>query len=199
MSLYTTARAIAVALFHPFVRFELEGTENIPDTGGYLLACNHISGWDPVLLALALPVPIHFMAKIELFRIPVLGYLLGKLGAFPVDRGKGDTDAVQHAVDIVKDGGVLGIFPEGSRSKDGVFRKVKSGTVVIASRTGGDILPTAIQYGKRHFLRKHVFIKYGAVIRNEDLHIEGQNRAELRAANTILASAISDLLGAELS
>lgn len=198
MSFYTVARGIVRVVLKPFFRLEVEGLENVPQDRGHLLACNHLSDWDPVMLALAFPGQVRYMAKAELFRIPVLGFVIRKLGAFPVERGKGDIGAIQNAAEIVRSGGVLGIFPEGGRSKDGKFHKLKSGAVVVASQTGGDILPAAILYGGRRFLRRRVTVKFGTLIRNADLQIEGQNRAQLRAANGILAAGIASLLGVEV-
>ena len=197
MSFYAGGRAFVRAILKPFFRIRADGLENVPQGRGYLLACNHVSDWDPVILGIAFPNDIHYMAKEELFHIPVLGSVLHGLGAFPVSRGKGDTEAIGNAVDIVKSGGVLGIFPEGTRFKDGKLHKMKSGAVVVASQTGGGILPAAIQYGERRFLRRQVTVTFGVPISNCDLQITERSKSELRAANALLGGAIAQLLGVE--
>ncbi len=175
---------------------EFEG--EFPKEKGFVLACNHVSDLDPVILGIACPKRIRYMAKEELFRVPVLGFIIRHLGAFPVARGKGDKDAIHNAVKLVEEGGVLGIFPEGGRSKDGKLRKMKSGAVVVASQTGGDIVPAAILYGQRKlFHRRPVTVKFGSPIPNEVLQITGNNKSELRAANTLLGERIAGLLGVE--
>ena len=195
MSFYSGAKVLVRIVLTPFFRLEVTGLEHVPQGRGHLVACNHVSDWDPVMLGLACPNQVRYMAKEELFRIPVLSFLIRKLGAFPVARGKGDTGAIQTAVDIVREGGVLGIFPEGGRSRDGQFHKLKSGAVVVASQTGGDILPAAVQYGKWRLFRRRVTLAFGPVIRNEDLQITQRTKSELRAANALLAEGIARLLG----
>lgn len=130
---------------------ETEYRAELPQEQGYIMASNHVSDMDPVMLGLAFHKPLNFMAKEELFRIPVFNSIIRALGAFPVARGKGDQAAIDHAVGIVKNGGVLGIFPEGTRFKDGKLHRLKSGAVVIAAKTGADVLPTCIRYEKRRF------------------------------------------------
>lgn len=197
MAFYDVAKVILKTVLFPFYRIDVEFQEELP-TKGFILACNHVSDMDPVILGLACPKRVWYMAKSELFRIPVLGFVIGKLGAFPVARGKGDTSAINNAVDIVKDGGVLGIFPEGGRSKDGKLHKIKSGAVVVASQTGGDIVPACVVYERGGwFRRKRVTLRFGATMHNEDLHITDHNKSELRAANTILGTRIAGLLGVE--
>ena len=182
----------------PFFKLKVEFEEPMPESEGFVLACNHTSDWDPVFLGIACPKPVRYMAKSELFRIPVLGPVIRGLGAFPVERGKGDTGAIQNAIEIVRTGGVLGIFPEGGRSKDGKLKKIKSGASVVAGQTGAGILPAAITYGKRHFLRREVTVKFGKYITHEQLGVtDGHTKSELRAANALLGERIAGLLGVE--
>ena len=197
MSFYTGGKKFVTAVLKPFFRLTVLGTENIPAEQGFILACNHLSDLDPVLLGIAFPRTIRYMAKEELFHIPVLGPVVRKLGAFPVARGKGDVSALQNAAEIIRQGGILGIFPEGGRSKDGKFHKVKSGTAVIAGQTGADILPAAILYGRRRFLRRAVTVKFGAVLQSSELNVNGRSKAELKAANALLGGRIAELLGVE--
>ena len=113
MSFYSGGKKFVQIVFLPFFRIVAEFEESFPMNQGVILACNHVSDLDPIMLGIACPAQVHYMAKQELFQIPVLGFVIRKLGAFPVARGKGDTSAINYAVKIVRDGGVLGIFPEG--------------------------------------------------------------------------------------
>lgn len=197
MSFYDVGKAIVRFVFRFTHRLEVEFLGEPPDRG-CVLACNHVSDLDPVLLGIAYPKKIRYMAKSELFRVPVLGPVIRGLGAFPVARGKGDVEAVNNAVEIVRQGGVLGIFPEGGRSKDGKLKKIKSGAVVVAAQTGADIVPASIAYGpRRPFRRREVKVRIGVPIRNGELHVTGQNKSELRAANALLGGRIAGLLGVE--
>lgn len=197
MPFYDVGKAI-VRFFTRFThRLEVEFLGELPERG-CILACNHVSDLDPVMLGIAFPKTIRYMAKSELFRVPVLGPVIRGLGAFPVARGKGDASAINNAVEIVREGGVLGIFPEGGRSKDGKLKKIKSGTAVVAVQTGADIVPASIAYGPRRlFHRREVKVRIGSPIRNEDLHITGQNKSELRAVNSLLGERIAGLLGVD--
>ena len=99
---------------------EIVGRENVPRDRGYILAANHRTNMDPIFVAAGVRAPIRYMAKVELFQKGKLfSWLLHRLGAFPVERGKGDTGAVEWAEQVVRSGAVLGMFPEGTRSKDG--------------------------------------------------------------------------------
>lgn len=160
MSLYTKALHLA-----PFLRWLMhiraEGGENLPASGPVVLCCNHRSDVDPVLLGASLGRPLFFMAKYELFRIPVFRRLIIALGAFPVRRGEGDTEAVRKAMEIVSRGDVLAMFPEGTRQKSyGPPRRFKRGAVLFAARTGAPIVPAALICKKpvRLFNRKTVRI-----------------------------------------
>ena len=197
MAFYGVAKRIVQVALWPFYKVEAEYRAELPQDKGYIMASNHVSDMDPVMLGLAFHKQLRFMAKEELFKIPVLGGIIRALGAFPVARGKGDQTAIQNAVKVVEDGGVLGIFPEGTRFKDGKLHRLKSGAVVVASKTGADLLPACIQYEKRRFLRKHVKVTFGIPIENSAFGLTGQSKTELRAANKLLAEGIAGLLGVE--
>lgn len=198
MTFYTFGKWLVKWVMKVPYKLTVSSMEELPQDRGFILACNHISSLDPVMLGIACPRRVSYMAKQELFRIPVLGFLIRQLGAFPVSRGKGDTTAINTAIEIVKAGGVLGIFPEGGRSRDGKFHKVKSGTVVVASQTNADIVPACIVWGERRwFRRRPVEIKFGPVIENAALGITDHSKTELRAANALLGSRIAELLGVE--
>ena len=194
MSFYTFGRAVTNAFVHLIYHLKFEGLENVPEDRGFILCSNHISDLDPILVAIRVKPQCFFMAKEELFRIPVLGAIVRALGAFPVARGKGDTAAIDRAVEVVNSGHVLAIFPEGTRTKDGKLLKLKSGAIVVASKTGGDLLPCVVKKGKRKFLRRTVTIKYGKVISNETLGITGTSPSELKQANKLLTATLTGML-----
>lgn len=198
MSFYKFAFVVCNAFVWIAFKFRAEGVENLPNDGGYIICSNHRSYLDPVLLGVRIKRRLTFMAKEELFRVKILGPLIKKLGAFPIARGKGDTEAVEFAIDTVKSGKALMLFPEGTRSKDGKLLKLKSGVVVIASRSQGLIVPSAIVFkGKLRFRRK-VVVRYGKPISCEELGLDKLDRQNLKKAREILTEKISELLEAEI-
>lgn len=173
-----------------------EGKENVPLKGGLVVASNHQTYWDPVFLVVFIKHRFRFMAKEELFqKNKAFAWLIKGLGAFPVIRGKGDTTAMDTAVETVRNGQDLVIFPEGTRSKDGTLGKPKSGAVVIAAKTGAPILPVAICYEGKLKFRKRVTIKYGKPIEAEILTPALDNPAEIKRCSRMLMERIAALLG----
>ncbi|MCI0406433.1 MAG: (d)CMP kinase [candidate division Zixibacteria bacterium] len=126
-------------------RLSREGIENIPREGGVIIASNHISWYDPPFVSVSCPREVHFMAKRELFSIPVLGLVIRNLNAFPVSRGKYDRQALEAAIEVLKKGEALIVFPEGTRSrKKGEFLPPKAGIGVLAREGQVPIVPTYI-------------------------------------------------------
>ena len=132
-------------LFKNLLRIQVEGLENIPTEKGCILASNHRSNLDPFVLNTVSPRPIFFMAKQELFRIPLFGWFIKKAGAIPVKRNKRDIGALKKAVNLLNEGYCIGIFPEGTRAKPGEFRKPQSGVGLIVSKTDSPIIPIRIE------------------------------------------------------
>lgn len=195
MSFYHIARGIVIFLMRFGFKMTIVHEEPIPKDKGIILACNHRSNCDPVFLGIGVKRQVRFMAKEELFHNKLFGGLLRRLGAFPVARGKGDHEAVDKAISIVQDGGVLGIFPEGGRSNDGALKRAKSGVILIASQAGGDVVPVGIRYGKRKLWRRCVTITYGKAIPNAEIKIEGHDRAQLKAAAELVMNRIAQAMG----
>lgn len=148
---YKIMRWIVYPFIRLFIRVEYEGAENIPQNGGYLLCANHTSIADMFVIAVPFTCQIRYMAKGELFKLGILRWFFSALGSFAVNRGTGDTGAVDQACEVVKSGGVLGIFPEGTRSKTGEPGKPKSGAAMIAIRTEAPMLPVSIRYSTGTF------------------------------------------------
>ena len=195
MSFYTFARAVLVVVTKLGYRLRYEGLENVPEDRGFILCSNHISNMDPILVGIRLKPKCYFMAKEELFRFKPLGWLIKALGAFPVSRGRGDTAAIDKAVELVRSGKVLVIFPEGHRSKDGKLLKLKSGAAVISSQTQGDLLPCIVRKGERRGLRRDVVIRYGPILHYQELGIAPESgTAGIRGANRLLTEKMTRLL-----
>jgi 1-acyl-sn-glycerol-3-phosphate acyltransferase len=133
--------------------WKMQGMENMPAEGPVILAINHNSFWDPIVAASSLPRQVFFMAKAELFSIPVLGRILLKLGAFPVKRGQGDMNAIRHSLGILKEGRVLGLFPEGARSTTETIQKGLPGMVLLMEKSKASVVPIKV-YGTRRMLIK---------------------------------------------
>jgi 1-acyl-sn-glycerol-3-phosphate acyltransferase len=125
-------------------RVQVYGAERVPLTGGLVVAANHFSWVDPPALGAASPRTLYFMAKVEVHRIPGLGQLMRTFGAFPVRRGESDREAVRTMRGIVRDGGALGMFAEGTRQQSGVPGSVLPGAAMVAITEGVPVVPAAI-------------------------------------------------------
>ena len=190
---YLIIRAIIEPFARLFLRIKVTGKENIPQGGGYIVCPNHISMADVFALTV-FRCHIRYMGKEELFKVPVLGLLFKALGAFAVQRGKGDMNAIDEACEILQKGGVFGIFPEGTRAKDGKPGKAKTGTALIQIKTKAPILPVSIRYstGKfKPFCKTYIHI--GKVIDYKE-PAEGESlRSELRRITENLMGEINTL------
>ena len=151
--LYRTIITILRPIARILYRFEVIGLENVPESGGVIICPNHTSNVDPVVLAVSLKRQIYFMAKAELFKNSILGRFFRALGAFPVERGKGDTSAIDTAEEILKSGEQLGLFIEGTRSKTNEFLRPKTGCAMIAYKAGVPVLPVCITGAYEHKLK----------------------------------------------
>lgn len=129
-------------LFRFSFRLKAEGLGNIPSEGAVILCANHTSNWDPPLLGSPLKRKVHYMAKAELFDVPVLGFILPRIAAFPVKRGGVSKESIRLSLQMLKDGQIIGIFPEGSRSNAGGMGK--KGAASLALKSGATVIPAAI-------------------------------------------------------
>ena len=195
---YYLGKIITGFIFRIWFHIEFHGQENQPQDRGYILCCNHRSALDPVLIAQKIKKPIRYMAKMELFQNPFVGFIIRHLGAFPVARGKGDDikqgfKVILTAIDEVKSGVSICVFPEGTRSHDDQLLRFKSGAAVIASQSGGDLLPAAIWYEGKKF-RSRVVIRYGKPIANSQILIEENSTKQIKVVVALLRDEVEKLL-----
>jgi len=193
---YRFIRGVAKVVLTPLFRVKIIGLENVPQNGGVILCANHTSLTDPIFLAINIKRQIHFMGKAELFGNFFTKWFFNKLGAFAVKRGQGDTGAIKTGEDVIKNGGMMGIFPEGTRYLEGAPRKAKAGVAMIAASTKADILPVSIfREGKIHLFSKTT-IRFGEVIPFEELKLnseEGAKKSSLRYASELIMERITKM------
>lgn len=159
---YRFGRALIKLLNLILYNIHVEGEENIPETGGVVLCPNHISNYDPLAVATHMKRQVHFMAKAELYKNFIVRKVLLAVGTIPVDRGKVSLETLKESLRVLKNGEILGIFPEGTRVKNGERRKPMEGFVVFAIKTKSPILPVHIE-GEYKF-RGKINIKFGKPI-----------------------------------
>lgn len=152
-------------IFKIFFGMKVSGEENVPSEGRIIVASNHISALDPPAVAVATNRELHFLAKKELFSVPLLGYFIKHLNAFPVDRGAGDIKALKTFISHLKQDNAIILFPEGTRSRDGELGKAKEGVGMLATKTNSDIIPVYVSGTRKVrraiFRNPRVEIKFG--------------------------------------
>ena len=182
--LYKVVHAVFSGPIRLFHRIRVKGRENEPrrGDGSYLVICNHLTWRDPIFLCASLrQQQPHFMAKKELFRIPVFNWMIRALGAYPVNRGGADVGAIRHTIRMLEDGKTVGMFPQGHRNNgvDPRTTKIHAGAAMIALRAGVPILPVFIRVPDnrmRAFCRKEVII--GKPITPEEMHYDPEAPGE---------------------
>ena len=180
--LYAFLKIFFQTLFRIVFRARVRGTENLPKEGAVILAANHMSNWDPPLLACFMPRIVSYMAKEELFEHPIFGTAIRTCHAFPVKRGAADRAAIKTAVQVLKGGHCLGLFPEGTRSRTGKMRKAEAGVGLIAAMTGAPVVPAAI-LGTDKIFANGGFLPKLTILVGEPMHFTGdrKDKAQLEA------------------
>jgi 1-acyl-sn-glycerol-3-phosphate acyltransferase len=176
-------------------RVKVVGRENIPkDTGGLILACNHIHFTDPAFLAALSHRMWRFVAKEGLFQKKPIAWFLRHCNAFPVDRNGIDREALDFAIAVLEYGSPLGIFPEGQRSPDGTPQQAKTGIGMIARRTHADILPCSIYREGGPKFGARMTIRFGEVIPFARLGLDDRpNARQMREASAMIMDEIRNL------
>jgi 1-acyl-sn-glycerol-3-phosphate acyltransferase len=195
MTLYDFSKALLRPVTATLFGVRVSGAESVPANGPLIVAANHRSYLDPPLLGTWFPRTIHFMAKTELFALPVIGWLIARLNAFPVDRSRADLGSIRRALQLLKNGGAVGIFPEGTRNRSGESQ-ARGGAVLIAATARCPVVPVALvrtDLAATRLRASHVEIRIGA-----PLHFQGSDRkptkAEIEQWTVRLSAAIDDLL-----
>ena len=142
---YRLCRWICHIFLRLFYRLEIKGAENLPSKGGAVIVANHANFFDPVIIGCCFKRKVHFMAKEELFRIPLLGTLIRFLGAYPIRRGAADKTAFATSFRLLEAGRVIALFPEGTRFKDGKLHPLRPGAAVLALRGTYPLIPVMIK------------------------------------------------------
>ncbi len=196
---YRVSLELARLPIRGLMRPRIVGREHVPRSGGIVVASNHLSYWDPPVLAHALDRECHFIAKEELFRIPGLGPLIRSLNSIPVRRGMADLRSIQEALAVLRSGGCLLIFPEGSRSPSGELQRARPGVGLLWSYARVPVVPVHVSgtHRDRHWVsgRETVWVRFGPCLGEREL-LAGEEPTNSRAqyqriADRVLAAIAS--------
>lgn len=190
--LYTLARLLVGLILRVF-GVRARGMENFPKDTNFIVIGNHISAWDPLAVALFYKdSEIHYMSKEELFHIPVLRGILRKLHAISVNRGETDMAAMRASMQVLRDGHVLGIFPQGTRQPDSQVRGIETGVAVIAMKSTVPLVPVMLTGKYRPFGRVRVVV--GEPIDISDLRAQRPDAQTLEAVKARIVTAMEALM-----
>jgi 1-acyl-sn-glycerol-3-phosphate acyltransferase len=182
-TLYRVVAGFSRPFLYGLFRLRAKGTENVPKSGGYVLACNHLSNFDPWPLGMPLYPErwLRFMAKAELYWWPAV-YVLDAAGAFPVHRERADVEAIETAVRLAREGNVVVMFPEGTRRRKGLVKKhqarARSGAARIALMADVPLVPAALAGTDRLLTLGPLRVAFG-----EPIELGNVARADLRLAS----------------
>ena len=196
MKLYAFLKGLLSGLLKLIYNLRVSGQENVPADGAYVVVCNHISLGDVIVLGVACKRQIHFMAKKELFKIPLLSGLIKALGAFPVDRKGNPAAAVKTSIRHLKDGRLVGMFPQGTRSRNISVEdtEFKTGAAFAAYKSQSGIIPAFIKTKNQKFrFFARTDITFGSPIPFEALGFSEGGRDELDNATQIIKDAVFEL------
>lgn len=150
---YSFCRFCCLVFCRIFLRLDIRGREHIPSKGGVILACNHVSNLDPIVLGVGCRRHVSFMAKQELFCLPLLGWLLRRLLVIPLKRQAADRGAIKESIRRVKRGHVVALFPEGTRVSEGEQVSAKAGVGFLAQSLGVPVIPAFVDGTKESWPR----------------------------------------------
>jgi 1-acyl-sn-glycerol-3-phosphate acyltransferase len=193
--MYSALALFSWPMLFGLFRLRATGIENLPENTGFVLACNHLSSFDPWPLGVPLwpQRQLRFMAKAELYRWP-LTYVVDGAGAFPVRRGQGDTEAIDTAVALVRDGWPVAMFPEGTRRAKGLVKKFearpRTGAARIALEGGVPLVPAAVAGTDALMRLKPLRAVYGTPVEIDDLRGRDDVAAAAHEATTRLMERI---------
>lgn len=196
---YRVGRAFFWIIFHTLWPIRVRGQEYVPQKGAAVVVSNHLSLVDPFVVGFGANRLINFMGKEELFRMPVLGNLMRKLGSFPVDRSRRDPAAMRTALTVLKQGELLGMFPEGTRSTTGEMNEFRAGAARLASRTRVPIIPVAVFNTNKALPPKkwirpaRIGVRFGEPFELTELNNNPKDEAALESALDMIRDRIAEL------
>jgi len=188
-------------------RIQYKGENNIPDTGAVILAPNHLTWADPIVLGVALKRPAFYLAKEGLFRNPALGWFLDTMGQIKVERVTGGNDpAIETAASVAEQGLIIGVFPEGTRSRGDKVKRGKTGVARIAARTGAPVVPVGLatyDFWPRNAALPHlgrsVYVNIGKPVRFDLKPADEHDRDKMRAITDDVMARVKALLDEALA
>lgn len=188
--------SIVSPVLHTYFRGQIDGAEQVPQQGQLIVVSNHASDFDPPILSAAVRRPVAYMAKEELFRVPVLKQAITLYGAYPVKRGAADRSAIRSALSLLEQGWAVGVFLTGTRTADGKVTDPKLGAALIAAKAQAPLLPVSL-WGTHQIFRKGsalprpvaLTIRIGEVISPPS----SSDRAELEAVTQRCANTINQM------
>jgi len=189
---YNVIAALSWPILHILFRLRTRGRENLPSAGGYVLACNHVSSFDPWPLGVPLWPQrfLRFMAKSELYWFP-LRLVLDGAGAFPVRRGQADLEAIETAVRLAREGHVIAMFPKGTRRRKGLVKRFqprpRTGAARIALEAEVPLIPAAVKGTDRLLRLGPLHVRYGAKVELDDLRALEPHAAAQQATERLMA------------
>lgn len=189
--LYKIVKPICKFLLLFIFRIKIEGRENIPAEGGAIVAMNHRSNWDVPIASLSTKRKLRFMAKAEMFKPKIGNWLFSSLGAFPVQRGKGDIGAIKAALGRLKEEHIIAMFPEGKRAKKGEISEGKPGVVMLAVKAKVAVIPTHIK-GDYKWMGK-ITVTFGPPVYYDDFYDKKVVVEELQGLTNELMNIIKSL------
>jgi 1-acyl-sn-glycerol-3-phosphate acyltransferase len=170
--LYDLLKLVTRMVFRLFFGLRAIGADNVPREGAVLLASNHVSLLDPPAVGSGVARRLHYMAKAELFRVPLLGALIRRLNAYPVEREGADAAALRHALLLLREGQGLLVFPEGTRGTEGQLQRGRAGAGMLAALSEAPVVPVYVQgtgqvwpRGANRPRRGRVTVRYGPPLR----------------------------------
>lgn len=199
---YKVSHAVLSPIFKTLWRIEAHGREHIPDEGGAILASNHLSYLDHFLMPAMVERPIFFISKAQHFEVPVQSWLFEQWGVIPLERGEGDQEALVRAEQVLEEGELFGIYPEGTRSLDGRLHKGHTGVARLALKAGVPVVPVgmtgtyeALPKGKVVPNFPKVEVLFGEPLTLEELHGRHDDYSVTRKVTDEIMHAIQDLTG----
>lgn len=199
--LYRILRLFAILFFKILFRVKVKGKENIPESGHFLIASNHISFLDPIAIGVSSPRPLNFMARDDLFNNRIFGWLLRNVNVFPVKReNREDISAIREALKRLRNGKGLVIFPEGRRGDSDKLGEGRVGAALLAYKSGALIIPAFIKGSDKALPRDAKFIRlepisvtFGNSINIGELGLKGDKKEIYKEITEMVMEAISKL------